>query len=86
MEYSYPKGEIVWVGHYDKDHNLRYIDTSGNFRLRHKGGRISVAFFAGRLNRRQKCGMLFVNQHNALYAWEKCYDKNKRQIGRRGGV
>lgn len=28
MEYSYPKGEIVWVGHYDKDHNLRYITTS----------------------------------------------------------
>lgn len=20
MEYQYPKGEIVWVGHYDKDH------------------------------------------------------------------
>ncbi len=28
MEYSYPKGEIVWFGHYDKDHNLRYITTS----------------------------------------------------------
>lgn len=28
MKYSYPKGEIVWVGHYDKDHNLRYITTS----------------------------------------------------------
>lgn len=29
MEYSYPKGEIVWVGHYDKDHNLRYIFKAG---------------------------------------------------------
>lgn len=28
MEYNYPKGEIVWVGHYDKDNNLRYIITS----------------------------------------------------------
>ncbi len=28
MEYKYPKGEIVWVGHYDKDGNLRYITTS----------------------------------------------------------
>lgn len=28
MEYVYPKGEIVWVGHYDKDGNLRYITTS----------------------------------------------------------
>lgn len=28
MEYQYPKGEIVWVGHYDKDNNLRYITTS----------------------------------------------------------
>ena len=28
MEYVYPKGEIVWVGHYDKDGNLCYITTS----------------------------------------------------------
>ena len=28
MEYQYPKGEIVWVGYYDKDHDLRYITTS----------------------------------------------------------
>lgn len=28
MELVYPKGEIVWVGHYDKDSNLRYITTS----------------------------------------------------------
>lgn len=28
MEYNYPKGEIVWVGHYDKAGNLRYIITS----------------------------------------------------------
>ncbi len=28
MEYIYPKGEIIWVGHYDKDRNLRYITTS----------------------------------------------------------
>lgn len=28
MKYSYPKGEIVWVGHYGKDRDLRYIITS----------------------------------------------------------
>lgn len=28
MEYLYPKGEIAWVGYYDKDQNLRYITTS----------------------------------------------------------
>lgn len=28
MTLQYPKGEIVWVGHYDIDHNLRYITTS----------------------------------------------------------
>ncbi len=25
---TYPKGEIVWVGHYDKNNHLRYITTS----------------------------------------------------------
>lgn len=28
MKYPYPKGEIVWVGHHDKNGNLRYITTS----------------------------------------------------------
>lgn len=28
MEPPFPKGEIVWVGHYDTNHNLRYITTS----------------------------------------------------------
>jgi len=28
MKDSYPKGEIVWVSHYDKNGNLRYITTS----------------------------------------------------------
>ena len=28
MEHLYPKGEIVWVCHYDDSHNLRYITTS----------------------------------------------------------
>lgn len=28
MDYLYPKGEIVWVGYYDKSHDLRYITTS----------------------------------------------------------
>ena len=28
MEYTYPKGEIVWVGYCDKDSNLKYIITS----------------------------------------------------------
>lgn len=28
MEYTYPKGEIVWVSHYDAHGNLRYITTS----------------------------------------------------------
>ena len=28
MKYTYPKGEIVWVSHYDIDHSLRYITTS----------------------------------------------------------
>lgn len=28
MGLVYPKGEIVWVGHYDQDNNLRYITTS----------------------------------------------------------
>ncbi len=28
MALQYPKGEIVWVGHYDISHNLRYITTS----------------------------------------------------------
>lgn len=28
MVLQYPKGEIVWVSHYDIDHNLRYITTS----------------------------------------------------------
>ena len=28
MEYTYPKGEIVWVSHYDKGGNLKYITTS----------------------------------------------------------
>lgn len=32
MEYSYPKKEIIWVRHYDKDHNLRYITTSNAVR------------------------------------------------------
>ena len=27
-ELQYPKGEIIWVGHYNKDRNLRYITTS----------------------------------------------------------
>lgn len=25
---TYPKGEIVWVGHYDSNQQLRYITTS----------------------------------------------------------
>lgn len=28
MDYPYPKGEVIWVGHYDKEQNLRYITTS----------------------------------------------------------
>ena len=28
MEYSYPKGEVVWVSYFDEEHNLRYIITS----------------------------------------------------------
>lgn len=28
MERIYPKGEIVWVSHYDKDGILRYVTTS----------------------------------------------------------
>ena len=28
MEPKNPKGEIVWVGHYDINHELRYITTS----------------------------------------------------------
>lgn len=28
MALQYPKGEIVWVGQYDINHNLRYIITS----------------------------------------------------------
>lgn len=28
MEYTYPRGEIVWVAHHDKDGSLRYITTS----------------------------------------------------------
>lgn len=28
MEYTYPKGETVWVAHIDKGGNLRYITTS----------------------------------------------------------
>jgi hypothetical protein len=30
--YTYPKGEIVWIDYYDKDHNLRYILTSKEMR------------------------------------------------------
>lgn len=28
MEYKCPRGEIVWVSHYDRTNNLRYIITS----------------------------------------------------------
>jgi len=28
MDYPYPKNEIIWVGYYDKDKNLRYIVSS----------------------------------------------------------
>jgi len=28
MEYTYPKGEIVWVSHHDTNGNLKYITTS----------------------------------------------------------
>lgn len=28
MRHKYPRGEIVWISHYDKDNNLRYITTS----------------------------------------------------------
>lgn len=28
MSIQYPKGEIVWVSHYDAGHKLKYITTS----------------------------------------------------------
>lgn len=28
MEPTNPKGEIVWIGHYDTNHELRFITTS----------------------------------------------------------